>query len=183
MPGHQYERAAFAGWTWYRTRAMGSLGRAYDNFGLSTHYLAQGTGEEGMPGFKYEPAAFAGWIWNRTRATGSLGRAYNYPHQVSVYHAMYRILTENDLASAQQPALWYLRQAAMTIKVLNSPAGLPVQQSFYADANSWESGCIRALYSARKSCLLECRWLQAAMGLKLLTLQALVCAHSHDGQV
>lgn len=70
-----------------------------------------------MPGYRYEPAAFAGWIWNRTRATGSLGRAYNYPHQVSVYHSMYRVLRENDLATAQQPALWYLQQAAMTIKV------------------------------------------------------------------
>ena len=47
---------------------------------------------------QYEPAAFAGWIWNKTRALGSLGRAYNYPHQVSVYHSMYRILRENNLA-------------------------------------------------------------------------------------
>ena len=82
-----------------------------------------------MPGFQYEPAAFAGWIWNRTRATGSLGRAYNYPHQVSVYHSMYRILRENDLASAQQPALWYLQQAAMTIKVPCCPARSPQQQA------------------------------------------------------
>jgi hypothetical protein len=47
----------------------------------------------------------------------SLGRAYNYPHQTSVYHAMYRALKENDLLSARQPALWYLQQAAFTIKV------------------------------------------------------------------
>ena len=134
MPGYQYERAAFANLMWSRTWATSSLGSAYDNVGLSTHYFAQGTGEEGMPGYQYQPAAFAGWIWNRTRATGSLGRAYNYPHQVSVYHAMYRILAENDLASAQQPALWYLRQAAMTIKVLSPPAGLPSQQFLCACA-------------------------------------------------
>ena len=70
-----------------------------------------------MPGYHYEPGDFAGWIWNRTRAVGSLGRAYNYPHQTSVYHAMYRALKENDLLSARQPALWYLQQAAFTIKV------------------------------------------------------------------
>lgn len=70
-----------------------------------------------MPGFRYEPAAFAGWIWNKTRAVGSLGRAYNYPHQVSIYHSMYHILRGNDLITAQQPALWYLKQAALTIKV------------------------------------------------------------------
>ncbi len=82
-----------------------------------------------MPGYAYEPAAFAGWIWNKTRALGSLGRAYNYPHQVSVYHSMYRILRENNLATAEQPALWYLKQAAMTIKVWGRPARLPFQQA------------------------------------------------------
>ena len=70
-----------------------------------------------MPGYSYDPAAFAGWIWNRTRATESLGRAYNYPHQVSVYHSMYRILKENDKLTGQQPAIWYLKQAASTITV------------------------------------------------------------------
>ena len=70
-----------------------------------------------MPGYSYDPAAFAGWIWNRTRATESLGRAYNYPHQASIYHSMYRILKENDQLTAQQPAVWYLQQAASTIKV------------------------------------------------------------------
>lgn len=79
--------------------------------------LRQGTAEAGMPGYDYEPAAFAGWIWNRTRAVESLGRAYNYPHQTSIYHSMYCILKENNLVSARQPALWYLKQAAMTVKV------------------------------------------------------------------
>ena len=81
----------------------------------------QGTAEEPMPGYHYEPGDFTGWIWNRTRAVGSLGRAYNYPHQTSVYHAMYRALKENDLLSARQPALWYLQQAAFTIKVPPPP--------------------------------------------------------------
>ena len=79
--------------------------------------VMQGTSEEGMPGYSYNPAAFAGWIWNRTRATGSLRRAYNYPHQASIYHSMYRILKENEQLTGQQPALWYLKQAASTIKV------------------------------------------------------------------
>ena len=79
--------------------------------------VMQGTSEEPMPGYSYDPAAFAGWIWNRTRATGSQGRAYNYPHQASIYHSMYRILKENDQLTGRQPALWYLEQAASTIKV------------------------------------------------------------------
>lgn len=70
-----------------------------------------------MPGYDYEPAALAGWIWNRTRAVDSLGRAYNYPHQAAVYWGMYRLLRDNDRAAAEREPLWYLRQAARTIKV------------------------------------------------------------------
>ncbi len=70
-----------------------------------------------MPGYSYEASSFAGWIWNRTRAVDSLGRAYNYPHQVVVYHSMYRLIRNHDLLPSRRPALWYLRQAALTIQV------------------------------------------------------------------
>ena len=59
----------------------------------------------------------SGWIWNRTRAVESLGRAYNYPHQTAVYYSMYRLAADYDLVSSQHPAVWYLQQAAATIKV------------------------------------------------------------------
>ncbi len=77
----------------------------------------QNTTEAPMPGYPYKPLASAGWIWNRTRAVASLGRAYNYPHQTAVYWAAYRVARYADLAPMRQPALWYLRQAARTIRV------------------------------------------------------------------
>lgn len=77
----------------------------------------QGTSEEPMPGYEYEQSSLSGWIWNRERAVESLGRAYNYPHQTAVYHSMYRLAADNDLVASKRPALWYLQQAALTIKV------------------------------------------------------------------
>lgn len=73
-----------------------------------------------MPGYTYKASSLSGWIWNRTRAVESLGRAYNYPHQTAVYHSMYRLAADNDLAPSQRPATWYLHQAAATIKVQSS---------------------------------------------------------------
>ena len=70
-----------------------------------------------MPGYTYKPSSMSGWIWNRTRAVESLGRAYNYPHQTAVYHSMYRLAADYDLVPSQRPAVWYLQQAAATIKV------------------------------------------------------------------
>ncbi|EIE25381.1 hypothetical protein COCSUDRAFT_61600 [Coccomyxa subellipsoidea C-169] len=75
-----------------------------------------GTSEEPMPGYTYKASSLSGWIWNRTRAVESLGRAYNYPHQTAVYHSMYHLAADNDLAPSQRPATWYLQQAAATIK-------------------------------------------------------------------
>jgi Family of unknown function (DUF5695) len=83
-----------------------------------------GTNETGMPGFTYYATDSAGWIWNRTRA-GSLGRAYNYPHQTVVYWSMYRLSRNHDLLPSAQDPLWYLRQAAFTIKA----GSLPLESS------------------------------------------------------
>ena len=59
------------------------------------------TTERPMPGYDYDPRWFCdahdppdcphgwpGWRWDQARGA-SLGRAYNYPHQSSVYLAMY----------------------------------------------------------------------------------------------
>ncbi|CAL8460615.1 g144 [Coccomyxa elongata] len=81
-----------------------------------------GTSEEPMPGYEYEQSSLSGWIWNRERAVESLGRAYNYPHQTAVYHSMYRLAADNDLVASSRPALWYLQQAALTIKGMWSVA-------------------------------------------------------------
>lgn len=81
------------------------------------------TAEPPMPGYDYNaswfctdacPPGWPGWRWDQARAA-SLGRAYNYPHQTSVYMAMYRATTGYDrLASTHEP-LWYLRRAHRTI--------------------------------------------------------------------
>lgn len=84
--------------------------------------MQQGTSEEPMAGYEYERSSFAGWIWNRTRAVESLGRAYNYPHQTAVYHSMYRLAADHDHVPSQRPHIWYLKQAALTIKVQNPSA-------------------------------------------------------------
>ena len=72
-----------------------------------------GSNESGMTGYTYPAEDAEGWVWDRARAD-SLGRAYNFPHQVSVYVAMYHALRDNDKLHASQPAEWYLDQAART---------------------------------------------------------------------
>jgi hypothetical protein len=80
-----------------------------------------------MPGYAYDwrwfcdqegttpcPPGWPGWRWDQGRAA-SLGRAYNYPHQSSVYLAMYLALANYDLLKATHEPRWYLTRAYKTI--------------------------------------------------------------------
>jgi hypothetical protein len=60
------------------------------------------------------PPGWPGWRWDQGRAA-SLGRAYNYPHQSSVYLAMYLALANYDLLKATHEPRWYLNRAYKTI--------------------------------------------------------------------
>ena len=84
------------------------------------------TTEEKMPGYDYDPRWFCnygnqtcppgwpGWLWDQARSA-SLGRAYNYPHQSSVYLALYLASANYDLLATRHAPRWYLTRAFETV--------------------------------------------------------------------
>ena len=95
------------------------------------------TTEKKMPGYNYNaswfcdstgqpcPPGWPGWRWDQARGA-SLGRAYNYPHQSSVYLAMYLVAANYDGLTTLKPAKWYLTRCYKTI------VAMYYQASWYA---------------------------------------------------
>ena len=82
--------------------------------------------EPPMPGYDYNqswfctkdcPPGWPGWRWDQSRAA-SLGRAYNYPHQNSVYMALYHASRNYDLLKTAHAPTWYLNRSYRTIKAM-----------------------------------------------------------------
>lgn len=96
-----------------------------------------------MPGYDYNqswfctadcPPGWPGWRWDQARAA-SLGRAYNYPHQSSVYLAMYLVAANYDGIKTLKPARWYLMRAYKTITAMFEQASWYAQQGLMDGTN------------------------------------------------
>ena len=99
--------------------------------------------EPKMPGYDYNaswfcksncPPGWPGWRWDQARAA-SLGRAYNYPHQTSVYLAMYLVAANYDGLHTSQPARWYLTRAYKSIVAMYYQASWYVHQGLMDGTN------------------------------------------------
>ena len=90
-----------------------------------------------MSGYAYQPEDFTGWKWDRPRAY-SLFRAYNYPHQTVVYHSMYRLARDHPKVPTSRPAVWFLKQAANTVRgAWNRLGGLWYMQQGLMAGSVW----------------------------------------------
>ena len=105
-------------------------------------------GQDKMPGYDYNaswfcdaappptkcPAGWPGWRWDQARAA-SLGRAYNYPHQSSVYLAMYLVAASYQRLQTAHPPSWYLRRAYKTVVAMYTQASWYAHQGLMDGTN------------------------------------------------
>ncbi len=102
-----------------------------------------------MPGYDYDwrwfcdqegdrpcPPGWPGWRWDQARAA-SLGRAYNYPHQSSVYLAMYLAAANYDALETAREPRWYLTRAYKTIVAMAYQASWYSHQGLMDGTNFW----------------------------------------------
>ena len=109
MPGYTYEASDFSGWIWNRARSVGSLGRAY-NYPHQVGRHVHGT------------------VSKLQAPVTTLLSSQAWPAQTIVYWSLYRAARELDIADGSllaAPAVWYLKQAALTARVRPAYASMP----------------------------------------------------------
>ena len=62
-------------------------------------------------------------------------RAYNFPHQTSVYLAMYLAAANYELLDTEHEAVWYLRRAAQSIVDMMTQAAWYAHQGLMDGTN------------------------------------------------